>query len=1009
MALEKANLAINFSKGLDQKSDPKQSSLGSFERIVNQVYTKTGLLQKRNGFGSLPSLPDDSSLFTTTFNGNLTAIGTSLEAFSGGLSPWVNKGAFASMDLSVLPLMRSNSNQIQGDSAVAPNGLVCTSFTDSVSTSGSATSQYKYVIADSATGQNIVNPTTITPSTTTVTGTPRVFVLGNYFVIVFSVGTTRLEYIAINIYNTSVVTAAAALSTTYTKATTVAFDGLVYNNNLYIALNGSDGGGAIRITYLDSTLVQHNTVVFATESCSMMSLCVDTSSTPVIYAFYYSLSGLIAKILAVTPSLVTVLAPTTVYTTPADTVTNVTCQAANGVCSTFSEYLNVYSYNAVGTNYISKRTVTFAGVVSSATIIARGVGLASKAFTIDGVYYFLAAYASAYQPTNFLLNSSGKVIAKLAPSNAGPYITLGLPGVTITDSLAQVCYFYRDQIIPVNKTQGVTTTAGVYAQTGLNLVSFNFAPSTLVTAEIGKNLHFTGGFMWAYDGQFPVEHGFHLYPDNVVATGSGAGGTIAAGTYYYQALYEWNDSQGNIHRSAPSVPTTATVTTGATSSITVNIPTLRLTYKITNPVKLVLYRASILQPIYYQVTSVTNTYLNSTTVDSIAIVDTLPDTSIVGNSILYTTGGVVENIEPPALKSICLFKSRLFGIDAEDEDLLVYSKQVIESTPVEMSDLFTIYMASTTGAQGSTGKQKCIAPMDDKLISFKRDAIYYLTGNGPDNTGAQNDFSDPIFITSTVGCSNQSSIVFIPQGLVFQSDKGFWLLSRNLETSYIGASVQNYNDDTVVSSVNVPGTNQVRFNMQSGVTLVYDYYENQWATFEGISPISSTLYQNLHTFIDRFGRVNQETPGVYLDGSNPVLVGFTTSWLNLMGLQGYERAYFFYMLATYLSPHKLQVQIGYDYETSPSQSLLISPDNYSPVYGDESIYGGGVYGGASPIEQWRVFFNKQKCQAFQITINEIYDASFSVAAGAGLAMSGINVVVGAKSKYPRIKAANTVG
>lgn len=62
---------------------------------------------------------------------------------------------------------------------------------------------------------------------------------------------------------------------------------------------------------------------------------------------------------------------------------------------------------------------------------------------------------------------------------------------------------------------------------------------------------------------------------------------------------------------------------------------------------------------------------------------------------------------------------------------------------------------------------------DDKLIIFKPDAIYYVTGQGPDNTGGNNNFSDPIFITSTVGSSNDRSLTFIPAGIMFQSDKGY--------------------------------------------------------------------------------------------------------------------------------------------------------------------------------------------------------------------------------------------
>ncbi|NDG86202.1 MAG: hypothetical protein EBX52_14330, partial [Proteobacteria bacterium] len=52
---------------------------------------------------------------------------------------------------------------------------------------------------------------------------------------------------------------------------------------------------------------------------------------------------------------------------------------------------------------------------------------------------------------------------------------------------------------------------------GVNLASFDFTTDGIVGAEIGGNLNLSGGFMWAYDGFLPVEHGFHLWPDNVEA------------------------------------------------------------------------------------------------------------------------------------------------------------------------------------------------------------------------------------------------------------------------------------------------------------------------------------------------------------------------------------------------------------------------------------------------------------------------------------------------------------
>lgn len=1011
MALQKQSVPINFSQGIETKTDPFQVPPGKFLSLQNAIFDRGGMLQKRNGYAALADLPDTSSNYATTFNGNLVAIGNTVEAYSQSTSTWINNGNFKPVKLSTLPLHRSNTNQSQVDSAIAANGLVCIAYTDNVVSMGSTVPAYYYAISNLSTGQNIIAPTLIPASVGAIAGSPRLFLLGNYFIIVtttLSSGVYRLEFQAISTMNPSNTIAPVVVSASYVPATTVAFDGVVANNTLYLAWNSV---GAIRMRRISTSLIQSNTVPFVGQVGTIFSLNADTTgNSPIIYASYYDSNTQIGHILAVDQNLGIVLTPTTIIT--AEDVANIAITAQNGSAQIFYEVNSTYGYDgAIETNYIKNRTCTQGGSLGSASVLVRSVGLASKAQLIDGVPYFLSIYQSTFQPSLFLINgNNGSVNSTLAYSNASSYYEVGLPNMVIDTLNAYVPYLIKDQIQAVNKTQGVTNAAGVYAQTGLNLAHFTLSSTVTTSSEIGGNLNLPGGFLWAYDGYSIVENGFFVWPDFVEVTGHTTGGTMTAQQYFYQVTYEWSDNQGNIFRSAPSVPVSVT-TTGATSSVSINVPTLRLTHKTNNPVKIVAYRWSTGQQTYYQVTSVTVPTLNNLTVDYVTITDTLPDSSILGNNILYTTGGVLENIAPPAVDTSTLFQSRLFTVTAEDKNLLRFSKQVIQNTPVEMSDLLTIYIAPTISAQGSTGGISALSAMDDKLIIFKQEAIYYITGQGPDNTGANSTYSDPVFITGTVGSVNQRSIILIPDGLMFQSDKGIWLLGRDLSTSYIGAPAQQYTQNALVkSSINIPGTNQVRFTMDSGFTLMYDYYYKQWGVFTNIPALASTLYQNLHTYINSLGQVFQESQGEYLDGTHPVLLSFTTSWLNLAGLQGYERAYFFYLLGVYISPHKLAVSIAYDYNSSPTQVSVISPDNFNPSWGGLAQWGSSPSWGGNPSrEQWRVFLRQQKCQAFQVSIQEVYDSTLGAPAGAGLTLSGLDLVVGMKSGYPRLKSSNSVG
>ncbi len=1035
--LQKQALSLTFAQGLDTKTDPKQVAFGRFLVLENSIFTKGGLLQKRNGYGQLSALPNDSSTYLTTFNGNLTAIGDSIYAYSEGNEAWVSRGNVSPLELSTLPLIRNGINQTQCDSAIASNGLVCTVYTET----NNGTSDYKYVIADSTTGQNIVAPTLIPAGSGAVTGSPRVFVLGVYFIVVFTndfSGTYHLQYIAISIPNPTLITAATDLVAGYTPASTVSWDGAVTNSKLFIAYNTMSGGQAIGVRYLTNGLALSAAVTFSGYAATCLSMAVDMTSmsNPLIYISFYGSGTSTGYTLAINQSLGTVFAPVEIISS--GTILNLATAAQNGVCTVFYEVSNNYGYDSsIPSHYISAVAVTSSGSVGSPYIVVRSVGLASKAFIVAGTLYFLSAYQSPYQPSYFLINGSLSiqaapvVVGKLAYENGGGYLTLGLPSVTVNGNEAQISYLYKDLIeaLSTNSNTQQTTTGGIYSQTGINLVSFNIGTQNVDTAEIGANLQLAGGFLWNYDGYLPVENNFFLWPDSVEATWSATGGAMAAqpdgstntDAYYYQVTYEWADNQGNVYRSAPSIPVAVTTTGSAsTGSVTLYIPYLRLTYKIANPLKIVIYRWSVEHQTYYQITSITAAQLNSTTSDYLTFVDTLADASIVGNNIIYTTGGVVEDINGPASNIMTLFDDRLWLVDAEDQNLLWFSKQVIEATPVEMSDLLTVYVAPTTAAQGSTGPITALAPMDDKLIIFKESgAIYYINGTGPDNTGANSQYSQPIFITSAVGCTNQNSIVIMPQGLMFQSDKGIWLLGRDLSTNYIGAPVEQFNESLVNSAVLVPATNQVRFTLNTGQTLMYDYYYGQWGTFVNVPAVSSCIYQDLHTFLNAEGSVFQETPGVYLDGSSPVLMNFTTSWIQLGGLQGYQRAYWVYLLGQYYSPHKLNMQIAYDYNPSPVQATLVSPTNYGPlygspempVYGQLSPYGGGSSDTGAPaaVEQGRVFLNKMRCTSFQVSVSELYDPSFGIGAGAGLTLSGLNLVVAVKKGWRPQPAATSYG
>lgn len=1126
--MEQSPIYINFKNGLDTKDDPNQLPIGRFVALKNSVFTTGNRLTKRPGYGEIITAPTDTKNLTT-LNDNLTAIGPQINSYSSSLNSWVNKGTLQPCSLEVIPLIRNSLNQVQADS-VTSSGLTLTAYTQVHSTVTGLVTQYEYAIADSTTGQLIVQPTTIPILTAgVIQGSPRTYVIGNFFVVVSPVtvaGTTYLQYFSISIMSpTSPSLSQNVTSQPYVPTTSVpGWDGVTINNSsnnvLIVAFNTTSGGQGIHVATLTAQQVASNQASAIIRSftnaayiASIVGICVDTTASPnLIYFTFFNASSSVTYTGAVFIGLGTItqqFAP--VSTLTALTVANLTCAAQNNSCTIFAEIVNAYSYASTApTNYIEANTVSSAGTAGTAYIALRSVGIASKAFIVNEVMYLLSTYKSQYQSTYFLINgtttlaSSPVIVAKLAYQNGAGYYAYGLPGITVDDTIASLSYLITDLVQPItvqNVTQQ-TVTGGIYSQTGVNIINFTLGTPLIDTAELSGSLQISGGFLGQYDGSQVVEQNFFLFPDSVTATwtansvvtptgtfSSGSnqvvvssasgisvgmsitdtsnayipagstilyisgttltisantthsaagdslsiqgniaaipsGGVISAVNYYYSNVYTWTDMQGLTHRSAPSIPVPVTTSGSAsTGIITVNTPTLRLTSKISNPLIIENYRWSVATQEYTLVNTAAMPVINSTTIDSVSFVDTSPDSQVVGNLPLYTTGGVVPNTNGPASDVMCLFDTRLWQLDSENPNVLWVAKQSISGTPVEMSTRFKINIPPTTGSEQSLGNARCIFPMDDKLVIFFQSGIQYINGVGPDSTGATSigcalgNYSQPVFVTSSVGCTNQASIVLTAKGLMFQSEKGIWLLGRDLSTSYIGDAVESSNAEVVTSAVSIPQSTYVLFTLDTSTMLMYDYYYNQWGTFNGVHAVSSCLYRGVHAVLDTYGRVGQQTADLYLDFGNPVLLSFITGWLNLAGIIGYQRLYEFLLQANYLSPHFIQVGIAYDYNPSPLQGGLISPNNSSgsvPTVATNNFGDPVPVGGAQSQYPWRVHAKKQLSRSFQISISEVYDGTQSngstvVPSGAGFTLSSIMCWVGIKRGKAPIRASNAIG
>ena len=1077
MALDKQQVTVNFSKGLDTKSDPWQVPIGNFLELENSVFTKQGLLQKRNGFAQLGTVSGQNITGIDTLNDQLILFGDSCLAFENNGQSY-NRGYYKPAKVEAQSIVRT-VNATQSDSAVIGDYL-CTVYSNlyaQVLPGPVDIYAFAYTITNRNTGQIIISPTELTATAGTVNGSPRVFALNSNFVIVYPTingGTENLQYTRIP-SSTLVATSPAVVSTSMSYNTRGNFDGVVYGNNLYLAWQSATSTKQILAAIMNSSFVIGSPVTISTGSIVSQNVAIaaDSSNNNITISYYDSGAtggtgpNLYASIR--NSALGSVLAQTTVVSAPSPGIVNVGIYAESGTTRFYYERPNTYSYGSnLPTNYISQVTMTTLGVIGTPSVFIRGNGLASKPFKVGSEWYVSTCHQSEFQDGYFVLNTSAKVVAKYAYENGDGYITRGLPSVNVNSNLCVTSYQY--------KTSTATSETGATETAGVNNLKLTIGDIPAFSAEINNTLSVSGGFLWSYDGRDINENNFFIYPENLYVvgdtTGLLTGGLVQNKTYFYNAIYSTLDNQGNLinsyvgapvsYKVAPTggtftanaatgsntltnvstftniqigqtitgngIATTAIITnlntvaktitmsvnstgnftaatytvTKAVTAVNISCPTLRITNRTTGSLttgRLILinfYRYSDDQQASYLLGGTPN----DTTVDSVTVPDTQTDAAILASGqLLYTTGGVLPNISGPPSGAINIYDNRVWVVDTERSGYLWYSKLVIPGTSVEMSADQTYFVSPTVTAQGFGGAITSLCPMDDKLVIFKEDALYYINGVGPDATGANNGYSEPVFITGTVGCKYPNSIVIMPAGLMFQSDKGIWLLGRDTSTNYIGFSVEKFTESaTTVQALTIPNTNEVRFTLDTGTTLMYDYFFNQWSSFTNVGGVAATLYEQLHTYIDASGNIYQEAPGTYVDNTTPVLMKFTTNWFALGGILGFQRAYFFFLLGKYYSPHNLNINLYYDFEEISTQTTVVNPN----------IYNGEYTSGAS-VERWRIMLQRQKCDSVKISINETYDPTLALPAGQGLTLSGINFIIGIKREFNTVPAVLTAG
>lgn len=278
-----------------------------------------------------------------------------------------------------------------------------------------------------------------------------------------------------------------------------------------------------------------------------------------------------------------------------------------------------------------------------------------------------------------------------------------------------------------------------------------------------------GGVLCDYDGIRATEAQPLTRPVCRVASG-------AVPDQYACAVYSWVDAAGKLHRSEPSAP----IPHQSGTTVYVEVPTVTaLDGTSTQEIAVELYTGD---GVLFYLANTVGGYADH--YDSISASGDfyLFNTVLLysdANPPLYTNGGELASAPPPSLHSITMVGDVVFAVDAEDRSRWWRSKPLVSGYAVEWN-------TALTGNVGDTLVR--FVDMNGTPTLLCTDGVYQLPGSGPNAFGV-GAYAPPVKL-SPLGCASKNSVCVTPHGVVYQSPRGFALLTQNLQVQEIGQPVE---------------------------------------------------------------------------------------------------------------------------------------------------------------------------------------------------------------------------
>lgn len=677
--------------------------------------------------------------------------------------------------------------------------------------------------------------------------------------------------------------------------------------------------------------------------------------------------------------------------------------SANSITGSFTtasptaEVNVIYTVQGADKPYDYLKFAEFTGGSIFASIFVRSVFLQSKMFRYNGDNYVIAEYFGgtvlglAATGTYFLMRipidalsaappsgSSGGPLGKILVGNASGNdanmtSVVSVPSPTGAMFSAAIGRFNRLDLEP---------TTGGERYNGIVNLSLGIDQVLGSAVQAADSLYVPGAQLTVFDGQVFADDGFPVTPEPVTLASNPGGAMTPGGLYGYVSVFSETDANGRKNSSAPSIPTLVTIAGGQGSAM-VTIKNLSLTQRTlayTGKVNLETYRTdNINAGAAANVYQLLRVDVNDPTADSTTFVDGAA--SIAVGTPLYTDGGILKNDTTPGFSSLAVFQGRIWGVDMEFPDTLWYSDEIADglTSPHWSIDRNLLI-------QDEHGGITAIKALDDKLVVFKKDAVYVVTGQGPDATGANDAYRSDL-VAIGIGTTNPQSACVIGLGIpgvVFQSTSqraGFYVLDRGVSLQYIGAQVQQYME-AASAAILVTGQSQVRFYTASGRTLVYDLVSQIWSTFTGQPAIHAACWADVVAAYSRVATadvvVEDPTGATWTEAGVAYGIHLATPWLQINQLNGYERFFRIQGVGMTVGAHTLRVRLYKDFD----DTALLTDQTVTP----------------GPLWDWETRYSSKL-----VALKAVLDVAGSTEAAK---MTALALIVGVKQGLKKLPSAN---